>query len=637
MNPDAERMLQGQAFEASLAELKRWREATARALADLRRWAIQGRMIDEQAATRLAHLERRLAAERLTIAFVGESARGKGELINALFFASLGTRLLPTGAARPILCPTEIEWNPSRTASIRVLPIETRDDVRALREYAADPDAWREIALDPSQPASLAPACEVLCESVEVEGAVAARLGFPRAGARVAIPRWRYASINFPHPLLASGVAILDTAGRASLAAEPELTFHRVPDAAAIVFVVSAEHGVDKADQELWFEHVASVRGIEEACFIALNKIDGVQGEIDLKVRAAAEALQVAPERIYALSARLGLAGKIAGDREAIVKSRLYRLEQALSRGMTRERRLAHATAVRAEARGALAEMRGLIASRLGYAEEQVQELEALQGKNQKLIEALARKAGVERGRLEQARVTMGTLKTRHNIRADDLARLLDPDAARVAGLQARREIEGSRFSGRIGEALDAFFADSRDKIRRATALIDEAKAAMAEARRKFADEYKIAVVEVGDFATGRFDVELDRLEERAAADFKGRSALLLRSGKALGALFFDNVAANVVRVFEIADSESRAWLAGFIRPLEAQISAYQEQSNARIEGMGRIQSAETDLISRLGELKELVAEVAAQREECEAHQKRLAALLDTERERSLA
>ena len=92
-----------------------------------------------------------------------------------------------------------------------------------------------------------------------------------------------------------------------------------------------------------------------------------------------------------------------------------------------------------------------------------------------------------------------------------------------------------------------------------------------------------------------------------------------------------------MVRIFEIAEREARAWLQAFIRPLEAQINAYQEQSNSRIEGMGRIQSAETDLISRLEELKQLTAQVAAQREECEAHHRRLMALLVLAREPSLA
>jgi hypothetical protein len=88
------------AFEGYLADLRRWRSAVSEDLAALRRWGTLNRLMDEQTAARLAHLERRLQAERLTIAFVAEFSRGKTELINALFFADLGTRLLPSGVGR---------------------------------------------------------------------------------------------------------------------------------------------------------------------------------------------------------------------------------------------------------------------------------------------------------------------------------------------------------------------------------------------------------------------------------------------------------------------------------------------------------------------------------------------------------
>jgi HAMP domain-containing protein len=644
MSATGARVLPAKAFETSLAELKRWRDATAETLAAFRRWAVIGRLIDEQAAARLAHLERRLASERLTIAFAGEHSRGKSELINALFFADVGARLLPGGAR----CPTEILWDPARPASIRLLPIETRASGKTLRECLGEIDTWVEVPLDPSRPEALAGACEALSESIEVDHADAARLGVAaEAPGRAVVARWRYAVINFPHPLLAGGFTILDTADQRTLAAEPELTFQRVPDAAAIVFTLSAEIGITHGDLQLWVDHIAPIGGIEQTCFVVLNKIDELRdaskaegevlAEIDRQVKAAAEALGAAPTRIFALSAKQAFAAKIAGDRDAVLKSRLYRLEQSLSRGMVSRRRLDHATAIRAEAHGVFAETRSLIASRLGFTNDQLDELAALQGKNQKLVEVLAKKAGVERGRLEQARAMLPGVRTVHNRHADELARLLDPEAVRTAAIHAREAVASSAFSKGIGEALDAFFQESREKIRRAVEVIDEARNLMATVSRKFTDEYKIAAVDAAPFATGRFLAELDRLEEHTRRDFKGRSSLIMRGRKTLGTQFFDTVALQVIHVFEIADRETRAWMGGFIRPLDAQISAYQEQSNTRIEGMGRIQNAEVDLVARLGELKSLAAEVAAQREQWEAHHRRLMALLEVEREPSLA
>jgi GTP-binding protein EngB required for normal cell division len=634
------------ALEMALTELRQWRMSSAAGIAELRRWAMVGRVLDDQTAARLAHLERRLQSEKLTIAFVGEFSRGKSELINALFFASLGARFLPSGVGRTTLCPTEILWDPSRPPSLRLLPIETRESPRALREFIDEIDTWKEVALDPAHPEGVSRACEAISETMRASAADAATLGFEAEGSGpVEIPRWRYAVINYPHPLLASGVVILDTPGHNTMGSEPEITVHRVPDAAAIVFMLAADTGVTRTDRELWSEHIEPIHGLEQSCYVVLNKIDGLRdgfkpetqvlAEIERQVKATAEALHVPAARVFALSAKQGLVAKIQEDRESLIRSRIYRLEQALARGMVQQRKLDHAAAVRAETRSAFAESRALIDSRLAFSNDQLELLEALQGKNQKLVESLGRKATSERNRLEQARAVLMGLRTVHNRQMDRLTRLLDPNLAREAGVRARLGVLNSAFSKGIGEALDHFFRESRGRIREAIEVIVEQKAMMASVSRKFSEEYQIAHVEVPEFATGRFIVELDRLEQVCARDFKGAGSLLTRRRSTLGALFFDSVALKVIYVFEIADREVRTWMNGFIRPLESQLNAFQEQTNTRIEGMGRIQNAETDLVARLEEMRLLAADVAAQLEQWKAHHARLLALTQVEAEQT--
>ena len=640
--------LPARALEGSLAELKHWRAAASESLAEFRRWATINRLLDEQTAARLAYLERRLGAERLTIAFVAEYSRGKTELINALFFADLGTRLLPSAVGKTTLCPTEILWDPSRPPSIRLLPIGTRESPKALREYIAEIDTWKEIALDPKHPESVAEACKAVTESMTVAGPVAVNLGLvPEATDRVEIPRWRYAMINFPHPLLETGLTILDTPGYNTMGAEPEITVNRIPDAAAIVFMLGADTGVTRSDRELWSEHIEPIHGVEQSCYVVLNKIDGLRdgfkpetqvlSEIDRQVKSSAEALHVPPTRVFALSAKQGLISRIQDDRDGLIKSRLYRLEQALGRGMIHQRRIDHAAAIRAETRAAFTESRGIIESRLGFARDQLEELAALQGRNQKLVEALARKAASERSRIEQARAVMMGARTVHNRHADELTRLLDPNTIRDAGIKTRMSVQSSKFSSGIGQSLDQFFRHARERMKASVELIHEARSMMGSIARKFREEYQVASVEVPEFATERFFVELDRLEERCARDFKGAGSLLTRRRSTLSSLFFDSVVLKVIHVFEIADREVRTWMNGFIRPLDAQLTAFQEQSNSRIEGMGRIQNAETDLVARLEELKQLAASVEAQLAEWEAHQERVARRIEVEKEASLA
>ena len=121
---------------------------------------------------------------------------------------------------------------------------------------------------------------------------------------------------------------------------------------------------------------------------------------------------------------------------------------------MIHQRRIDHAAAIRAETRAAFTESRGIIESRLGFARDQLEELAALQGRNQKLVEALARKAASERSRIEQARAVMMGARTVHNRHADELTRLLDPNTIRDAGIKTRMSVQSSKFSSGIGQSL---------------------------------------------------------------------------------------------------------------------------------------------------------------------------------------
>jgi len=630
------------ALETGLTDLRQWRQSAAEGIAAFRRWALVARVLDDQTASRLAHLERRLSSERLTVAFVGEFSRGKSELINALFFAGLGTRLMPSSVGRTTLCPVEIRHDAGRAPSLRLLPIETRESSRALREFLEDEEGWNEIPLDLDRPDTLSSAMNAISESIVASPEDAAGLGFSLPGTGpIELPRWRYAVVNLPHPLLSAGLVILDTPGANTMGTEPEITVHRIPDAAAILFLLGADTGVTRTDRELWSEAIEPIQGLQDNCYVVLNKIDGLRDgfkpesqvlhDIDRQVKATADTLRVPIPRVFPLSAKQGLVAKIQEDRDGLIKSRLYRLEQALAKNMVEARRRDHVAAVRAETRAAFAESRALIESRLSFTQDQLDELQALQGRNQKLVETLARKAHSERQRIEQARAVLTGMRAVHNRHLDTLVRLLDPNVAREGAVLARQAVLHSTFSKGIGESLDHFFREARTKLREAIEVIQEARGLMTMVSRKFAEEHQIALVEVPEFATDRFLVELDRLEQLCARDFKGTASLLMRRRSTLGALFFDTVALKVVHIFEIADREVRTWMNGFIRPLEMRLTQFQEQSNSRIEGMGRIRGAETDLVARLEELKQLAAEVAYHLREFEAHQSGLEAMLQRE------
>ena len=77
-----------------------WRDRLAHGVAAMHASLRERDLADAQVDLRIQQLLERLRGDQLVVAFVAESSRGKSELINAIFFADFGARLLPAAAGR---------------------------------------------------------------------------------------------------------------------------------------------------------------------------------------------------------------------------------------------------------------------------------------------------------------------------------------------------------------------------------------------------------------------------------------------------------------------------------------------------------------------------------------------------------
>jgi hypothetical protein len=71
-----------------------WRRRLSGRISGLHDWLQQHDLADAQVDLRVQQLLERLHQDKLIVAFVAEFSRGKSELINAIFFADFGQRLL---------------------------------------------------------------------------------------------------------------------------------------------------------------------------------------------------------------------------------------------------------------------------------------------------------------------------------------------------------------------------------------------------------------------------------------------------------------------------------------------------------------------------------------------------------------
>jgi tRNA U34 5-carboxymethylaminomethyl modifying GTPase MnmE/TrmE len=291
-----------------------------------------------------------LRGESFTIACVGEFSRGKTELINALLYTGGGRRLLPSQPGRTTMCPTEIYWDAHQPANcVRLLPIETRRTHTSLQSFKRIPQNWVTIHFDANDQEQTRAAINQVSASKRVSVADAVKLGFAQdeLGERdeqglVSVPAWRHALISLDHPLLRQGLRIVDTPGLNALGNEPELTLKTLPDAQAILFLLSADAGVTASDMEIWREHIQTLR--EENCtavIALLNKIDSlwddltppqeVEANINQLRRLTAHQLELSPNHVVALSAKQGLLGKVGRNQALLARSNFPQLERMLA------------------------------------------------------------------------------------------------------------------------------------------------------------------------------------------------------------------------------------------------------------------------------------------------------------------
>ena len=121
--------------------------------------------------------------------------------------------------------------------------------------------------------------------------------------------------------------------------------------------------------------------------------------EIDRRVRDTADLLRVDPMRVIALSARQGLMGKLANDKDQAMKSRLYQLEQNLGTNLPRNRQLVLTNEVLTTLSNALGTAQAALDSRRFDTLKGLNRLSLLREKNEKLMRSVMSQAGARHDR----------------------------------------------------------------------------------------------------------------------------------------------------------------------------------------------------------------------------------------------
>ena len=635
-----------------------WRKTLIDTISDYRNWLNEHELNDAQVEQRITHLLERLREDKLNVAFVAEFSRGKSELINAIFFADYGQRLLPSSAGRTTMCPTELLYDASKPTSLQLLPIDSRGTDVTTTEYKRYPEEWTVVEFDVNSNESMVNAFKEVSRTKRVTAEEAERLSLYdpnnsddamslNKDGSVDIPCWRYAMINFPHPLLEQGLVILDTPGLNAIGTEPELTLNMLPNAHAVLFILGADTGVTKSEIDVWRQYISGTRWKQKGRLAVLNKIDGlwdelkddveIEKELLKQVKVSAELLGLEDNQIFPTSAQKGLLAKVNGDEALLAQSRLPALEKALSDELIPAKKEIVRDNTKNEIEDLISNTNLILESRIAGVLEQLDELRGLRGKNEDVIEHMMSKVKVDKENFEKGLQRFQALRSVFSQQTNKLFTLLGMESLKTKVHDTRETMVKASFTKTIRDAMDDFFADLKGRLVTSDEHIQDIKKMMDVMYEKFATEHGLRKSEPPTFSTLRYQKELIKLERAYKEQFNTTFNMIANEKMTLTTKFFETLASRVVHVYEVANRDVENWLKAVISPMESQVREHQIQLRRRLESIKRIYQATDTLEDRITELENIEKSIQEQVADLKILRQHMGRALDFDAEAALS
>lgn len=619
-----------------------WRREFALRLKLLAEWMKDHELLDASARECLRSLEAGVRADQVTLAFVGESSRGKSELINALFFPGQGRCVMPAGAGRATRCPTEIGYHAELASGLRLLPMETRRQPQALLEWRKVPEQWTHIEVDENDPKQLSLALETVTETLRVTPDEARALGFWQVDAAhgnppldaqglVEVPKWRQALINIAHPLLKQGLVILDTPGLNAIGVEPELAVNLIPQAQAIVFVLAADTGVTKSDLAVWRDHLVTESDDRSARLAVLNKIDTLWDALDSAAQVAqkierqraatAESLGLPKRQVIPVSAQRGLLAKMTDDLTLLEDSGLTRLEDVLGQGIVSHRQKMLSAAVLDGISDLREETGRIINIRRRDLTEQMMELKGLQGKAAPVINNMRARILQEQAEFELSGAKIHALRSVHLKLLRETLSLLSRSTLKKEMTRLAKVLQQERLKLGVKQAYAATFEQLREGLRQVQASTAEIQVMLAATFRQLNAQHGFSLRSPPAPSLDGHLRELD-LVERAHLRYMGLGNLFRLAQPGFADRLVRALFTRLRALHEAALGEVELWSKSAAAQLDAQLRERRLNFTRRLGAIDRVLQA-------AGGLEEQLVEIAAKTEALRKSEAKWLALTD--------
>lgn len=609
-------------IEQQITEFKLWREQLAQTLSDYRDWLDLNEETDSLQALRLFDLEESIKNDRLVLAFVAEFSRGKTETINALFFSDFSQRLLPSDPGRTTMCPSELFWNASEEPCIKLLPIETRKRDDSLAYLKSHQNEWVKLRLDMNSATSMKDALRALAQQKEVSLAEARALGLwddtdpamvqtLETKNKVEIPVWRHALINFPHPLLKSGLIVLDTPGLNALGTEPELTLSIIPNTHAVIFLLATDTGVTKSDMEIWTQYIRD----RANCKIAvLNKIDmlwdelksetEIQASIQSQIMATANQLNLTADNVIAISAQKALIAKIKKDVLLLERSGITRLEQLISKNVINAKYDILRNTIISETSSMVKNSRKNMQQRLTGARDQLMELQNVQYKGRDAIQAILTSVSNEKKILESSLNVFAHSHVHISKLGKQLLNHLDHQYVNALIQQHRQQLDNSWTTAGLNNGIKKFTQQTIDLAEKLTVFSKEIQSIAKEIYTRFNREHGYEARTPPQLEMDGFIKKMQALES-LTTDFCLNPLNVMTEKNFLIRKFFLGLGRQIEETFNQAYQEAERWIQNLLKPLKLQIEDHKKRLENRMQTLMQVHENSNSLQTSITKMEQ--------------------------------
>ncbi len=617
-------------FESEIARYNQWREELSSAVHNYHDWLEHTNQLDVQQSIRFYDLLETLNKGRMLLAFLAEFSRGKSELINALFFSSFRERLLPSDVGRTTMCPTEIFHDPNEEPYLKLLSVETRYRDESISQLKNMPVEWSKIRLNIDDAAQMKNTLSALADTKRVYALDARMMGLipmfddsgnaPGEDEIVEVPAWRYAMINYPHPLLTNGLAVLDTPGLNALGLEPELTLSTVPNAHAVLFLLGIDTGVTKSDLEIWERYVKAALPAKIA---VLNKIDlmwdelKTETEIDAGVQrmidTTCKQLSLSADKVFALSAQKALVGRIKGDAEMVERSGIGELEAHLANKIIPVKRQILAKAVTNEIGAMMIASHRSCAKKLVTNQGQLSEMSGLVGKSRDLTMKMWQKVSAERDAYNLALAEYKVQRGAFNQKRNTLLDVFSPTKLDVLCSRSMQAINDSWTTPGLTNGMRELIRQIKSDFAAVNLAGADVLRLMEGVYNTFHVRFQFEKMEMLPLDFEGATNKLQLLVYETGQFCKDPVNMVMTEKRFLVRRFWRMLIEQARKIFNEARTDTERWLAAVPLPLETQIKDHKAQLEARLASLAKINERGSAIQEEVAKLQRERTEIQKQ------------------------